>query len=308
MESSQIHYYVPEGVLIVEGVDAATFMQGQFSQDLRISDGDIAYGLWLSHKGKIKADSFVLKVSAEQFMVFSYFGGTASLQENLDSRIIMDEVETRSGGPDWYGVSVWGDAIDVAMESIGLERPSENQFTSKDGVYAFWGRREMGSNLEILCGDASKSRMLEKAFSERGIRILDSIELDVLSVKNRRFQVGHDILNTDLPQETDLADCSVSYGKGCYIGQEVMARLKSIGRPRRSLEVVYVSEIPEGDGPWTLETNEGLRAGELRRVLPTEADFIGSAMLKQSKGGEKCFRIEGQNEIVVSRNSIRGSS
>ena len=50
------------------------------------------------------------------FLVVSYFGETEVLRDNLENRIIMDEVETRSAESGWFGISVWGEAIERVLE------------------------------------------------------------------------------------------------------------------------------------------------------------------------------------------------
>ena len=77
MVSSAAYYYSPHGLLFIEGEDSATFLQGQFSQELRISVKEVAYGLWLNSKGKILGDSFVLKISDQRFFCLLYTSDAA---------------------------------------------------------------------------------------------------------------------------------------------------------------------------------------------------------------------------------------
>ncbi len=307
METSKAHFYSPGGVFIVEGEDAASFLQGQFSQNLQNPAGSRAYGLWLSHKGKILADSFILKSSETQFLIVSYFGKATSLRENLESRIIMDEVETRLPETEWVGVSAWGSAVDAALEFAGLERPREGRFSSSESVYAFWGRRGNEPSLEILFGSGMDQESLESKFEGRGVQLLDAEEVRVLAWRDGYFQVGRDVQDSDLPQEAGLAETAVSYVKGCYIGQEVMARLKSIGRPRRTLEHVSVSKGLKGEGPWRLLNSDGSRAGELRYTMNDGAEIFGVAMIKHSSTHEVCFEVEGQAGAAV-RRVVKGSA
>ncbi len=301
MASSSAYFFSPEGELFVEGEDAAVFLQGQFSNNLRIADGAVAYGLWLSSKGKVLADSFVLKQSEESFLAISYFCETTILQENLESRIIMDEVETRPPATEFRGASLWGDAIGLAREALNLEEVEEGAFAFKDGVYAFWGRRGSEPNLEIVSSNAAAMDGLLEAIEGAEIRILDTFEIELMALRSGNYEVSKDILPSDLPQEVGLGDIAVSYNKGCYIGQEVMARLKAMGQSRRSLEWVSVSRDPSGVGPWVLRDGAGKRAGELRRTILGEgAERVGSAMLKKANLDDT-FTVESQPEIRVSR-------
>ncbi len=299
MAVSKFHFYSLEGAAVIEGSDSAEFLQGQFSQDLRIAPRSRAYGLWLNPKGKILGDSFLLKESETAFRALSYFSGTEAIRSNLEDRIIMDDVETRSAG-DWSGVSLWGDAIDCACEWAGAKRPSESGFEVVNDVYVFWGRRSIEQNLELVSQDRSKIDELKQHLHDYGVREIDTVELSGLAIREGRFEIGTDILNSDLPQEVHLGEDAVAYDKGCYIGQEVMARLKSMGRPRRSLESVSLSSKPNGEGPWSLKTQDGSRAGELRRVVGSTNELLGSAMLKRSVA-DRVFIVDGQDDLVVER-------
>ncbi len=301
MGTSRAHFYSPAGLIKVAGPDAATFLQGQFSQDLRQRGDFCLYGLWLGHKGKIKADSFILRCSESEFLVVSYFGLSVLLRENLESRIIMDEVETAPVEDGASSVTVWGGAIDFALGVAGLDKPSEGAFSSKGGAYAFWGRRGKEPCIEFLFTNSADGDRLRTGISDAGIQILDTEEVAALAIRESVFQVGIDILDSDLPQEVGLSELAVSYTKGCYIGQEVMARLKSMGRSRRSLECVKVLRAPRGDGPWNLVTGDVDRAGELRRVVEDGDQLWGSAMLKRSVGNQDSFAVTGQEDSVVER-------
>ncbi|OUW17405.1 MAG: hypothetical protein CBD18_04640 [Opitutales bacterium TMED158] len=282
MGSSELHLFAPKGVLSVWGEDAATFLQGQFSQDLRIERGAMAYGLWLNQKGKILADSFIGRVSEDEFLVLSYFGESARLQSNLESRIIMDEVETEIPTASWHGISLWGDAVDVALDAMGLERPEPGRFVAKEDVYVFWGRRGARENVEIVSRGPDALARAKDALDSDSIRPMTDEEASVRSIEDFRFEVGRDITDDDLPQEVGLDQVAVAYSKGCYIGQEVMARLHAMGRARRALNCVALSGRPKGEGPWKLIGADGRKAGELRRCLEAQSGPIGSAMIKAS--------------------------
>src|SRR5688500_2187714 len=72
--------------LRVSGGDASNFLQGQFTNDLRLLDKSAAvYGLWLTVKGKVLADSFVLRGGApDEFWIGSYFSSSDTIRERLE--------------------------------------------------------------------------------------------------------------------------------------------------------------------------------------------------------------------------------
>src|SRR4051794_14169243 len=89
-----IYRWRPACWLRVAGEDAANFLQGQFTNDLRaLSDTGAIYGLWLTIKGKVLADSFVLRGSyPHEFWVGSYFSPATLIRERLESYVIADDV------------------------------------------------------------------------------------------------------------------------------------------------------------------------------------------------------------------------
>jgi folate-binding protein YgfZ len=107
-------------------------------------------------------------------------------------------------------------------------------------------------------------------------------EIDTAELERRRIAAGipavsADIGPADLPGEGGLEAVAISYTKGCYLGQEVMARLKSMGQVRRRLRRVRgPGGVPKVPLPlW----QEGRQVGELRSVVATADGFAGMAML-----------------------------
>jgi folate-binding protein YgfZ len=122
-----------------------------------------------------------------------------------------------------------------------------------------------------------------------GLRIADGIPA-----------VPADIGPGELPNEGGLEAVAISYGKGCYLGQEVMARLKTMGQVRRRLlRVQGFGAIP----PLPAAIHQGdRRVGELRTAVATVEGFIGLALLSLlhlraevglsfSPGGDVALRV-----------------
>ncbi|MDP2137159.1 MAG: hypothetical protein Q8J74_04845, partial [Candidatus Didemnitutus sp.] len=95
-------------VLRISGPDANTFLNGQFTQELRISAGSFAYGLWLNQKGKVLADSYVLRLSAEEHVAFSPRVAAGAVRSRLEDYLIADEVEVIEETARWVAIGVFG--------------------------------------------------------------------------------------------------------------------------------------------------------------------------------------------------------
>ncbi len=251
-------------LLRATGEDAATFLQGQFTNELRgLAEGNGVYGLWLNQKGKVLADSFVLLGTGEkEFLVTSYFSPATGLVRRLEDYVIADDVVLEDLTAGWTGISLLGDGAGAwltANARVGRIFP---------------GRRNAGENWEWIF----------PAEAERGVRELlaGAVEISAEELARRRIAAGipavpSDIGPGDLPGEGGLETAAISYTKGCYLGQEVMARLKSMGQVRRRLmRVRGPGEVPLAPAAlW----QGAKQVGELRSAAGGPGGFTGLAML-----------------------------
>jgi folate-binding protein YgfZ len=208
--------------LRVTGEDAFTFLQGQLTNDLRrLEEAQVVYGLWLTLKGKVLADSFVLKgVSTGEFWVGSYFSPAAVIRERLESHVIADDVVIDDVTGAWAGTCL-----------LGMKLPAEGGSGSSSG-FLFPGRRSDETDFECVY-PVEKGEPAEVA--SMVVPIVDRNEMERRRIAAGIPSVPVDVGPADLPNEAGLEETAISYTKGCYLGQEVMARLKSMGQVRRRL-------------------------------------------------------------------------
>jgi len=102
-------HYRPSACLHVTGGDALSFLQGQFTQELRSSAASsVAYGLWLNQKGKVLADSYVLREAADSVWIISFSSSAPVIRERLEAYVIADDVSIADVTADWRGMVVGG--------------------------------------------------------------------------------------------------------------------------------------------------------------------------------------------------------
>jgi tRNA-modifying protein YgfZ len=256
----------PTAWLRVIGADAESFLQGQFTNDLRaLKSARAVYGLWLNVKGKVLADSFVLRGAVEnEFWIGSYFSLAAVIRERLESYVIADDVTIDDQTLEW-----------TAMSALGPGSARLLDLPLSAAHFAFPGRRERDENIEWVFRMGAD----EPAWAEPGATRLDADEMARRRISAAIPAVPIDVGPADLPNEAGLEADAISYTKGCYLGQEVMARLKSMGQVRRRLlrvagsgEIFPALPAPVFAGPRQI--------GELRSAVRDNAGgWIGLAMV-----------------------------
>ncbi len=273
---SAIFHYRPACMLKVGGPDAATFLQGQFTNDLRnISAGQAVYGLWLDRKGHVIADSHVILAgSGVGFWVVSMSSPAPTIVRRLEDHIIADEVEIEDVTGSWRGVSLIGAGVGAWLS--GESRP---------GV-SFPGRRSSAENWEWIFQDPD-SALVDRAVSAG--RVLSAGEIELMRIASAVPSVPRDIGPADLPNEGGLDLQAISYSKGCYLGQEVMARLKSRGRVRRIL--VRVAGAGLAPAVPAALWRSGRKEGELRSAAADGPGFSGLALVSAATAGAGSFSL-----------------
>jgi len=275
------HRFRPATVLEVSGEDAFGFLQGQFSNDIRpASAGTVTYGLWLNPKGKVEGDAFLIQRDDKSFLLISPGCPADALGSRLESFIIADDVTLNNVTARWSGIAVWGpDAAAKSAAVLGVPTPDGRHAHDHDGIVGFASHRWGAGTVEWLfaTGDAAVIDARNK-FLAAGFSTLTETGADQERILRGGVSVPLELGATDLPQEAGIEGIAVSFTKGCFIGQEVMARLKAMGRVRRGLIRVRGKRTPP---PGATELFCGGRlVGELRSMVPLQSgDFIGRAMV-----------------------------
>lgn len=297
-----ISNYSPAAVLSVKGEDALAFLQGQFTQELRSPEGLFcAYGLWLNQKGKVLADSYVLRNDRSWWLV-SFTSPAPVIRERLEAYIIADDVLLEDVTESWDGTVVGGQGASSWLESQGVVPPPQDRCAEINSSLIFPGRRGFGRSWEWLSLKNSEG----KEFGSRaGVAVYEAAVVERQRIRAGIPAVPGDIGPGDLPNEGGLEREAISYTKGCYLGQEVMARLKSMGQVRRQLLKVR----GPGAAPARLTALylAGKKIGEIRSAIAEEAEntFIGLAMVSLLGLGSArlvSLEINGEPTIEVLQN------
>lgn len=265
---------VPAGWLQVTGEDAASFLQGQCSQDLAaLAVGRCAYGLWLTQKGRVEADSLVLRTGEREFWLFSEGVAGAVLQERLERFIIADDVAVADGTNAVEACwRVWGSEAEPAVGSGGAGALAVGEVCAVNG--GWWARDPRAGGGRCLWVGP-----LGRLPAELGCLEVSEGQWEAARIEAGVIRVPQDIGPGELPNEGGLDRDAISYSKGCYLGQETVARLRAMGQVRRRLHRVRGAGAPPGPEVKNLFQG-GRRVGELRSRVTSGSDgFVGYALL-----------------------------
>ena len=304
---TKFHIGKPSAWIEVTGEDSFSFLQGQFTNDLRGETGICVYGLWLNRKGKVLADSLVWRAGEEQWFLLSTHSPAAVILERLESYIIADDVELTDRTGEAVLLSLWGAEVADTLERAGYPRAETGRVGRAEGMAVFPGRRFRAGSFEVVFHGGEESIQaadeMKKILSELGAEPVDQKEMESVRIRSLIPAVPIDIGPDDLPQEGGLEEEALSYQKGCYLGQEVMARLRAMGQARRALVPVRVEGEQEPSFGAPIHLGEKT-VGHLRS-LTGNGPWQGLAMARRDAvAGELQFSLEpgGQPNVYVLEN------
>ena len=205
----------PEAWLRVTGPDAAVFLQGQCTQDLRgLKSGQTTWALWLSNKGRVQAESLVLRGEGDLWWLWSAHSDGAALAARLEEFIIADDVAVENAGAEggWGQLTLAGEAAEAWLRERreGAATPAEGEWVEFGGGLLFAGRRGREKIWEWLRPAGVMGEAEVKALSaELG-------ELREEELVRGRIAAGVPAIPgefgaQDLPQEAGLEDEEISF-------------------------------------------------------------------------------------------------
>jgi tRNA-modifying protein YgfZ len=262
------------GKLLVSGPDAAEYLQGQLTNDVEaLAPGEGCYAALLDRKGHMQADMRVLRLSGAPFPLYTGKRRTGS----MDAEIWLDtEPEALEAARRHLQTYKVGREVEVA--DLGEERailaligprsaevagsPPLGEYRSEPAVIAGVHCLAVGTRdgVDLIAASADAQRLRE-ALAEAGATEVSSEAAEILRIEAGIPRFGAEMGPETMPAEAGIVEAAVSFDKGCYIGQEPVARLHYKGRPNRHLRGLRLSEQVEPGATLRLGEREVGRLG-----------------------------------------------
>lgn len=229
------------GKLALSGPDAKTFLAGQVTNDTEaLQPGDGCYAAFLTHKGKMLGDLRVLDVG-EELLLDTERVALQALFDMIRRFKVGYELELHKRTVERGLLSLIGpDATRVVTAEALTNVEHANAPIEIGGIAALAARTDKG--VDLIC-DAADTQALAHALCERGAEAVSVQAAEIVRVELGRPRYGVDMDETTIPQEAGLNERAVSFTKGCYVGQETVARLYYKGKPNRLLRGLRLSEL-----------------------------------------------------------------
>jgi folate-binding protein YgfZ len=244
------------GRLSIAGPDAVRYLHGQVTQDIKgLQPGHSCYSGLTDPRARLVSDLQVHALADGFFLDFEP-GLTSTVTQRFRQFLVAEKVRISDLGDSWNVLSLQGPMsamalaagipdvplppaprriVSVRLPTLGSAHVVRLARTGTDGFDLFVEAADCGRWFELL----------EQGVRSQGGSLAgwDALDLARLEAGHPRF--GVDMEATDLLPETGLENTAVSYSKGCYIGQEVIARVRTYGRVTRALRGLRLPSNPD---------------------------------------------------------------
>lgn len=295
--------------VLAKGSDHIDYLNRRLSQRLLETDpGSVLRANQLSADGRMDADMEVLRTGGEESLLLAPPAVAGDYLQALSDKYVFSEDATFTDvTADWASICLIGPKADQTLELVNLPNPASGEVLEIDlsGAKGWITRSEfLFGSILLLLPTANAAGIWQTLLTHVGNlegRPIGFLPFDTLRVEHGAPWWGIDLTDRSIPLEADLMS-AIHTNKGCYPGQETIAKILNLGHPARKMVGVSLQgEDPPAAG--TPLVVDGKDAGHLTSSTwsPRLGHPIGLAMVKwpYRQPGTKISTPEGVEGSVV---------
>lgn len=275
------------GKIRMTGEDRVRLLHAMSTNNIQeLAEGRGCYVFFLNVQGRILADAHVYNLG-ESLLLDTEPESTEKVMEHLDKYIIADDVTLTDETATLAAIGVEGPASEAVLAKLGAPAPGERESSAvwQNGFVA--AVSETGAlGFRIFVPAAGKADLVSQ-LSAAAVTEADRDAVRVVRLEHAKPRYGDDISERYLVQETNQLQ-AVSFTKGCYLGQEIVERVRSRAQIHRVLAPIRIhAEMPPEAK--TKLTVEGKDAAEITSAAFSpafgEVVALGYVRVEHAQGG-----------------------
>jgi len=308
-ESAALIDLTGRGHIQLTGEDRARLLHAMTSNHIEeLKPGDCRYAFFLSAQGRILSDVNV--VCTESSLLLDTEPETAqAIYEHLDRYIIADDVTLSNLTGRVAVIGLEGPQSPAVLERMGIDTPETGHWTEwrtcAVAALSASGQRGFRFFVPLAEREATIGWIAGAGALQAG-----RLEWNTVRLENGLARYGEDITDRQIPHDTGLLDRAVSFNKGCYVGQEIVERVRSRGHAGRQLVHLLIPG-PVAPVPHTKLWLGDREIGEITSAAyspASDAVFALAYVRAQAFPSEAIFSFEGGGSAaLVATTGLRSS-
>jgi aminomethyltransferase len=264
--------------ITARGRDRARLLHAITTNDVKkMTPGSGSYSFLLNPQGRIQAD-LNLFCFEDHFLIETEPELGEKVRLHIKRYIIADQVELEDISPQSAAIGLEGPGAAAILATLGAPIPAT------DYSHAAWNSATVAAvtvtgqpGVRIFCPAENAAAIIHQLEAAGAVAAIAD-DARAVRIENGRPRYGEDIRDTSLPQETQQMH-AVSFDKGCYLGQEIVERIRAQGRVNKKLTRIVLpgSELP---APGTKTTIDGAEAEVTSATLSPTGQVVALAYVR----------------------------
>ncbi len=266
--------------LVVYGPDAIPWLQGLVTGDLHelVDEGNGQRNAWVNTTGRFVGEARLLHLP--ELLFFDLEAGTLGngLMSHLRRHIILEDVTLDDRSDASARITLVGEPAAAALEELA---EWQHDIAERPPFFGTWGRwkgedlilqRQVWSDLpcfDVTCDVAAAEALIEALRQlDDGAVMMGRQAFEILRIEAGVPRFGVELHEKVIPLEAAFDD-AVAYDKGCYLGQEIIARLDTLGTPAKLLRRVILEgdDVPEPETEVFPADGKGRKIGHVESAV-----------------------------------------
>jgi len=257
------------GILKISGADKQSFLQGQLTGDTRdINSEKAQFSSYCTPKGRMLANMRIAE-QGDNWLIVLPLSRLASIQKRLQMFVMRSDVTIEDASSDFACIGISGDCTEQITTDNTIPKALNDAANIESGLLI-----KVDESPRFLL--IATTEQATAAWQSLNIEAVDSSAWRLADIRAAIPTVYEETVEAFIPQMTNMQLLSgVSFTKGCYTGQEVVARMQYLGKLKRRMYPVSFSsdqDFSRGADIFSAESQSGQGAGKLVDVVKTSGN------------------------------------
>jgi tRNA-modifying protein YgfZ len=235
-----------DAILHISGPDSLKFLQGQTTCDTdQINEQQALNGAYCNPQGRVVCDFLLLQLGEDHYGLRMRRKIMANSKAVFGKYIIFSKAELDDSREHWQTLACWGEDAAPALAALFPKIPTQHLETVQGDGYTLVQLDQAGTRFECQI-DSGRQPELAKTISNT-LQKGDEQSWQALDINSGIARIEPETIEEFIPQMVNYdITAHVNFTKGCYTGQEVVARMHYRGKPKRRM---YLATLAPGSNP-----------------------------------------------------------
>tara|TARA_B110000211_G_scaffold118829_1_gene137630 strand:+ start:16855 stop:17811 length:957 start_codon:yes stop_codon:yes gene_type:complete len=288
------------GSVSLTGQDAQKFLQGQITCDVNIVTPSLGQaGAYCTPKGNVIAN-FDLVAHTDTLLLHMPLSMVETVQKALAKYIVFSKAQLKDASNDWCRFAVWGDDAITCIKDTFDSAPNNRLDTVQNEYGLAWANNTDSNEFIVYCHPTAKAHVI--ATLEQGASLAEVSSWEARQINQGLIYVTPDISDSYVPQMLNLqATGAINFKKGCYTGQEIVARMQYLGKLKRHIFIGQVTTDQALEVGQQIDASRRKNVGRITSIASTDENtYSFTAVINRTEALEDQLHLHEHEDTVIS--------